>query len=373
MKGIYVILAIGSIVSLSSCVKDESYKRPFEVYICAGADSIEFHLYECMSLENCTKDIRVVSFETANSQFKSICTHCNQILQSLYDTLLSSTTAETIVPYPTKPLRYSSDNCKDGQISFVSQEMSYAEVILFPKRVDREALGIKELKNVYGINQFFMDFDLTSGFVHPFTQSFYDRLPDYGFVMKIERSPNKVNQAKVSYITKSEVNSDDVLGQNLGFCRQWKLSEIDIVGDKIFLSPCKFRSSNNCLKVKEGSSNPYSPQIPLWTTHKGTGYVEMTKLKTLGILDGGTAAIIWTKANGETAFVDIHGSIAFIFENALSIATKYNVDPTIAICDAGSYARKFKADKNGRVDFNVVNSKTGSGQFVGAGYGYLRN
>ena len=56
--------------------------------------------------------------------------------------------------------------------------------------------------------------------------------------------------------------------------------------------------------------------------------------------------------------------------SAIEIRDKYKTDPVLGIYDAGSYARKFKSH-NGVLKFDIVNRNTGSGEFVGAGYGYI--
>jgi hypothetical protein len=70
--------------------------------------------------------------------------------------------------------------------------------------------------------------------------------------------------------------------------------------------------------------------------------------------------------------MDMHGSIADIIAEAIRIKNLYNVDPTIGIYDAGPFARKFKANEAGSVDFNYVNKLTGTAEFVGAGYGLVK-
>jgi hypothetical protein len=280
---------------------------------------------------------------------------------------------ETIVDKKeAKPISYfpkALDNV-NAQVKYQTKEISYIPVIFFPKRNDRDALNISKLDNVYGVNQFFMDHDLTSGYVHPFTKNFFNMLSDDGFVLCFKRSLNRVNEATAFYVRKKDLSTDDVLGQNLAFCRQWKLSEINFRNDEVFLKKCNYNKNCNCLQVKDNSDNPYSPEIPLWSSHKKEGYISIDELNGFGDFDGGTVTIIWESNNKGVLFKEVYGSIKDILIAAIEIRDKYNTDPVLGIFDAGSYARKFQSI-NGVIDFDIVNRKTGKGQFVGAGYGYI--
>jgi hypothetical protein len=259
-----------------------------------------------------------------------------------------------------------------GQLPYKTKALKEAKLKLFPRYKDRKALGINSLSNVYGIHQFFMDHDLTSGFVHEYTQNFYSKLPQDGFVLKIERSPKQINEGTIRYIRKKDLEKGDALGQNIAFCRQWKLSEIGLNGFNLVMKKSNFRKDVYCPQIKQGTSNPYSPEISIWTSTAKEGVNDFRYLNSLTDYDGGTAVIVWETVNKEILFLDIHGSIADILNTAISIKNKYKTYPTIVIYDAGSFARKFKADINGNIDFNFVNARTGTSEFVGAGYGYLK-
>jgi hypothetical protein len=259
-----------------------------------------------------------------------------------------------------------------GQLPFKTKALKEAKVKLFPRYKDRKALGINSLSNVYGIHQFFMDHDLTSGFVHEYTANFFNKLPQDGFVMKIERSNKQINEGIIRYVRKKDLEKGDALGQNIAFCRQWKLSEIGLDGFNLMVKKSNYRKDVYCPQLKAGSSNPYNPEIPIWTTAAKEGVNDFRFLNSLTDYDGGTAVIVWETEDKEIRFIDIHGSIADILNTAISIKNTYKTDPTIGIYDAGSFARKFKADINGNIDFNFVNARTGTSEFVGAGYGYLK-
>ncbi len=271
----------------------------------------------------------------------------------------------------TKPILYEKYHPNSAtQVKFQTQEISFISLTFFPKRTDREALKMTSLSNVYGVNQFFMDHDLTSGYVHPYTRNFFTKLDPEGFVMYFKRSPTHMNEAIAAYKRKKDLSSDDVLGRNFAFCRQWKLSEIDLSDQKILMKKCRFSSNCNCLQVKQSSMNPFRPEIPLWSTYKTEGYIDLQHLKGFGHTDGGTVVLIWENNQGEILFKDIHGSIYDIITAATHIRDKYQTDPVIGIYDAGPFARKFQSNA-GVLDFAPVNSNTSYGSIVGAGYGYV--
>lgn len=260
-----------------------------------------------------------------------------------------------------------------GQLPFKTKHLNYAEVKIFPRYKDRKALNINSLEGVCGINQFFMDHDLTTGFVHPYTNNFYDKLSDDGYLLVYDRSTSRINQGRIYYKKKSELAiPTDKLGQNIAFCRQWKLSEFDIKGNEIMMRKSSYSTNSFCPQIKAGSTNYYYPEVPLWSTYRKEGYVDYRLLNSLTDYDGGTVAIIWTTNKNQTLFMDMHGSIADIIAEAIKIKNLYNVDPTIGIYDAGPFARKFKANVAGSVDFNLVNKLTGRAEFVGAGYGFIK-
>lgn len=301
--------------------------------------------------------------------------NCSDNLNNLYDPnkWWSNDVLTSVVDNQTnvKPILYHNRlNYPNTQVKFQTKEISYIPVKFFSKRTDRDALKTARIDNVYGVNQFFMDHDLTSGYVHPFTQNFLNMLDDNGFVMCFKRSPNRINEAIAYYKRKKDLDPNDILGENIAFCRQWKLSEINMKNDDVLLKTCKFNSRCNCLQVKEGSDNPYSPEIPLWSTYRSENYVDINELNKFGDFDGGSVVIIWENDNKEILFKDIYGSIYDIITTAREIRDKYNTDPVIGIYDAGSYARRFQSN-NGVLDVELINRNTGTGKFVGAGYGYL--
>lgn len=255
---------------------------------------------------------------------------------------------------------------------YSTEEMYYAQVKFFSKREDRRLLKTKTLTNVYGVNQFLMDHDLTTGFVHPYTYNFHKKLKPNDFVLKAERSKKRVNEAKIYYTTKKELSINDKLGENICFARQWKLSEININDDQIFLKQCNYTKSCECLQTKSTAKTYFKPEIPLYTENGKIGLQNITSLNKVGVKEGGGVDIVWYNKQGEIMFINMFSSIKNIFAKANEIKRKYQCDPTIVIYDAGTYAMRFKA-KGSIIYFDEINQKLGDGEFLGAGFGFIKN
>lgn len=257
------------------------------------------------------------------------------------------------------------------QIAFKTKSLKSAKVKLFSNYGTRKKMGITSLESVFGINQFFMDFDMSTGFVHPYTSNFYKKLRESDFVLFLERDISKINEGVISYKRIKDLNQSDVLGQNVGFFRQWKLSEIDI-NENQYVN-IKKTSNGFCLQVKQTTNNPFKSYIPLWSKQTvKDGYVDYHQLNLLTNNNGGTVVIIW-EVDGEIYFKDIHASIKDIINKLNFIRDKFLVDPVLGIYDAGPMARKFKSNSNNVVYFNEIQPFISSISYVGAGFGYLIN
>ena len=260
---------------------------------------------------------------------------------------------------------------QNGQTPFETKELKLASVKLFANYGNRQKLGTKELKDVYGINQFFMDFDLKSGYVHQYTRNFYNKLTPENYVLYFEKNGSSLDEGVIYYKKISDLKNTDSLGRNVGFFRQWRLSDIVIDGDQVFV--IKNEIGSYYLKVKDESLNQFKDFIPLWTKKpKKEGYFEINQLDELTETEGGTVVIIWQK-NGQTYFKDVHNSIQRIIECLFEIKKEYNVDPVLGIYDAAPMAKKFKSDEKNSVNFDYVDSRTMKKNYVGAGFGYLLN
>ena len=259
----------------------------------------------------------------------------------------------------------------ENQIPYKTRILQTAKIKLFPNFQTRNNLNINEIDNVFGINQFFMDFDMTTGYVHEFTKNFYKKLRSDDYVLILERDKTFINEGTIQYKKVKHLSSRDKLGQNIGFFRQWKLSEIDINENK----SANFKKDGQFffLQVNKNSNNPFKKYIPLWSkSPKKDGYVDFKQLSKLSDFDGGTVVIIWEK-NNKSYFIDLHSSVGDILENLFYIKKKFNVDPVLGIYDAGPMARKFKSDNKGKVFFDKISDKISHISYVGAGFAYKLN
>ena len=304
--------------------------------------------------------------------FLSSCCDKNDSKTSFKDTAIDEGViidVDTIPVKDTTPFIEYWDLSNSQQIPYQTKKLTSAKVKLFPNYGNRQKLGITQLSDVYGINQFFMDYDLTSGYVHPFTKKFFKKLTPEDFVLLLKRDESFINEGVILYKKVKDLSPLDSLGQNIGFFRQWKLSDLDIEDNKVNVK--KNGLGSYYLKVKQHSSNQFKPFIPLWSKQpKEEGYINFSKLNVLTDFDGGTAVIIWETEENEIFFIDIHSSIKNIIECLMNIHNEYGVDPILGIYDAAPMARKFKSDRTNSVYFNSFSSRTLKSHYTGAGFGY---
>ena len=270
-------------------------------------------------------------------------------------------------------ITYSQNINNKEQIPFKTKVLTKARVVIFSNFGDRKGNHFQQINNVYGINQFFMDFDLTSGYIHNNTQNFYNRLKGDDFVLYFEKDIQYVNKGIISYKRKRDLTQTDLLGQNVGFFRQWKLSDIDLTQNQILMKRSG-KQNYFCPQVKIDSKNVFKPEIPIWSVQVNKdGYVGINNLNVLSNNNGGTVTIIWETKDLGIVFKDVHGSIEDITNELNQIKTNYKVDPVLGIYDAAPMARKFKSDEKHMIDFDKINSQICNIWYVGAGYCYDLN
>ena len=218
------------------------------------------------------------------------------------------------------------------------------------------------------------DFDLTTGYVHRYTQNFFKLLRPDDFVMKFDRTPEDSTVGFVHYIRRKDMTTGDKLGKNIAFFRQWKLSELDYVDSLgkilIHVEPSKFAQGCVSPNTKPGITNPFGPQVPFMMQFDKRGYIALDNFTKLDNRNGGTVVAIWEdKSSHQILFQDIHGPLKQVIEQVITISKKYQTDPTIAICDAGPMANKFVSNQG--LELNCKQFPLYDVPFAGAGFGYV--
>jgi hypothetical protein len=254
--------------------------------------------------------------------------------------------------------------------------MESATIQLIPNKHNRDTHNTKSIKNITGIAHFFLDHDLTSGFVHPYTLNFFNKLSADDFVLKFTSSSFNKNIGKMEYIRKGTMLSKDKLGKNIAYFRQWKLSEIDykkVNGDILInVAPSNFSYYNYCPKAKPTNDKSIQSQIPILVEAMQSGYQSIQSMNKLDMRLGGTVVFIWEDSSTRKIyFQDLHSSWKDILLHAISIAKTFHVDPTIAIGDAGPYSPKYFADKNFNLDTKKIDDLFYKSEWFGAGFGYV--
>jgi hypothetical protein len=257
-----------------------------------------------------------------------------------------------------------------GQRAYSTYPATSIKAKVFTNNGFRSANNQQFLYNVVGVNHFFMDHDLVSGYVHPFTQNFYSKLRPADFVGRFTWSSKEKNTGLFSWVQKKNLAVDDKLGQNIAFFRQWKLSEIAVSGNIVNIQPCSYKPDCKCMQVLKGKGNPFEQEVPISSTFVLSGYQPLNMLNKLDQSNGGTAAIVWLNDEGRIMFMDVHGSIELIIAKARQVAEEFGTDPTIAVGDAGPYNKKFYSNASFELDFAPIN-KLSSLNIAGAGMGYI--
>ena len=261
------------------------------------------------------------------------------------------------------------DYTRVGSWKFNSNPDSVRWIRLIPNTQNRDDRNLKKIDSVYGINHFFLDYDLTSGFVHKFSKNFFKWSRPDQFVFKFYPSSYNPEKGLLKWVRKKDLLSSDTLGKNIGVFRQWKLSEIDLTNGKIKLNNCSFNGYCGCPQINQSSKSPFKKEFPLAASVKKKGIININKLTTLDILSGGSVIFIWKK-EGTIFFCDQHGSLNDIFSKAIEIKEKYDVDPTITVGDAGPFCRKIKANSNNILETSKIKGISPGPNF-GAGFGYM--
>lgn len=257
-----------------------------------------------------------------------------------------------------------------GQKAFYTYSAISLKTKLFTNYGYRSTNNQQFLSNVVAVNHFLMDHDLVSGYVHPYTQNFFNKLRPTDFVARFSRSSKEANTGLLSWVQKKDLAPDDKLGQNIAFFRQWKLSEIALSGNKVNIQPCSYQSDCQCMQVLKEKGNPFEREIPIPSTFALSGYQPLNVLNKLDQRNGGTAAIVWLTEDGLVMFMDVHGSIEMIISKARQIAEDFNTDPSIAVADAGPFSKKFYSNSNYDLDFTPMNALSKI-NYTGAGFGYI--
>jgi hypothetical protein len=290
----------------------------------------------------------------------------------LPDSLLHKTEFISFVRWENSPILFNTSDASET-IDWIGVCGTRQLIKIFPNRGYRDSLGIKTIRNITGVNHFLLDMDLVSHYIHPYTYNFYKRLRAEDFVMKYSPSEGDSNIGFMEFIHKKDVLLNDSLGYNLGFFRQWKLSELlieeGLISTKIKLKICDFNPVCFCPEVNKKSSNPFPIEVPIWQSNAAPGWVNINKLNVVGKYDGGNVILIW-EYKRQIWFQEMHGSLGQIITQALRIRDISNSDVSIAISDAGPMSASFKSDSTNTLEFKEIN-KLDNIPYIGAGYGYF--
>lgn len=260
------------------------------------------------------------------------------------------------------------------QLSWLGVAGTQQVIRIFPNYATRREKGITEINKITGAAHFFLDMDLTTGYVHPYTVNFFNKLRPDDYVMRYTMSETDSATGLMSFVKKSTLAPGDVLGKNIAFFRQWRLSELEIKTEDdqtyVNMKPCDYaKEVCNCPTVRRGSDNPFSNQVPFWHAGMGKGYTPLSALNKTGRYDGGNVILVWPYG-GQTWFQGMRGSLQQVLTQAFNIKEKCNCDPVLAISDAGPMSAGLKSDADFRLQTALIDELDRT-PYVGAGFGYF--
>ena len=277
----------------------------------------------------------------------------------------------TFIRWEESPIQYFV-TAPTKEINWLGMAGTQQVIRIFPNYGTRKKNGVKEINKITGVNHFFMDMDLTTGYVHEYTRNFFNKLRPDDYVMRYIPGEDSL-MGLMSFIQKKDTGPNDVLGKTIAFFRQWKLSELNIKGSgtntQIELKACSYNALCMCPAVKQKSSNPFKTEVPFWHSGKSPGWVEISKLNKTGKFDGGNVVLIWN-FKGNTWFQEMHGSLQQVLGKALALKNLCGCDPVLAISDSGPMAASFKSNKDFVLETKQIDQLDNI-EYVGAGYGYF--
>jgi hypothetical protein len=267
-----------------------------------------------------------------------------------------------------------SEEIENETRSWISVCATRQLIRLFPNKGHRAELNLNSVSKITGVNHFFLDMDLVSHYVHPYTLNFYNRLSAEDYVMRFTKSENDSSLGIMEFIRKKAVKPEDRLGHELAFFRQWKLSQLDLKKQndvwQIRMESCSFSPMFFCPSLNpEYSEHPFSSEIPIWHSNASPGWVNLDALNVLGKFDGGNVVLIWDY-QGRIWFQEMHGSLSQIINQAIKLREISGCEITLAISDAGPMSASIKSDEKNILEFSEIN-KLEKELFIGAGYGYF--
>jgi len=277
----------------------------------------------------------------------------------------------TFVRWEESPIQYFTTEPKEA-LNWLGIAGTQQVIRIFPNYGTRKKNRIKEINKITGVNHFFLDMDLSTGYVHDYTRNFFNKLRPDDYVMRFIAGEDSLT-ALMSFTFKKNMRPDDVLGKTIAFFRQWKLSELNIKGSGIStaieMKACSYNPVCLCPTVKKESQNPFKTEVPFWHSGKAPGWINIAELNKTGKFDGGNVVVIWNY-KGNTWFQEMHGSLQQVLEKALTIKAICECDPILAISDSGPMAASFKSNKDFVLETGHINQLDNL-DYVGAGYGYF--
>jgi hypothetical protein len=226
-------------------------------------------------------------------------------------------------------------------------------VQLYGNRGERD----KKDPNIKGLGAMmhFLDQSPLTGSSHSSMRNFYKRLSDDQYIGYLQKGDGENYQ--LMYKKVGEIPKDELTSQNTFYLRTEDFDNINFDGKRVVDN--NFAGHTYWTRKNDGKAT-----IPISIGHNNNDYN----------YSSGNAVVYIFNHNGKTRYIHFAGSPNAIRKEGERIKKDYKLKDnalTIGIADAGSYASAVKADKQGKVNNKLLNSKDygywNLNSFTGAG------
>jgi hypothetical protein len=212
-------------------------------------------------------------------------------------------------------------------------------VKLYGNRGERD----KKDPNIKGLGAMmhFLDQSPLTGSAHPSMKNFYKRLGEDQYIGYLENVGG--DTYKLMYKKAGELSKDELNPKNTFYLRTEDFDNINFDGKRV--KDDNFSGHTYWTRKDNGEAT-----IPISIGHNDNDYN----------YSSGNAVVFIFDYKGQRRYIQFAGSPNAIRKEGERIKKDYKLDPnslTIGIADAGSYASAVKADKQGKVNNKLLNSK----------------
>src|SRR5690606_9974461 len=91
------------------------------------------------------------------------------------DSIMNDEKKHRFIRWEDTPIQYFAETPME-EINWLGVAGTQQIIRIFPNYGTRKERGMNEIKKITGVNHFFLDMDLVTHYVHPFTVNFFNKL-----------------------------------------------------------------------------------------------------------------------------------------------------------------------------------------------------